>query len=211
MSFAVTHLVGFGAGGDAALGITPFSTEYTTPGAQTVTKPVGAVSCIIECIGAGGSRSGPIGKASNYAGGGGGAYSKTTVDVTGYTGIYIDVPAAESGDAVARQNSVGGTIICLAKGADVDNGGSAASGTGDVKYSGGSSSPVSGSSSVGGAGAAGPSGNGSANSGATGGASGGSPGGAGGNSGSNGSNYGGGAGNGGSGVGAKGYIKLSWS
>jgi hypothetical protein len=159
-------------------------------------------------------------------GGGGAAYSKTTLaSLTGVTGIYISIPAAPpqrtaGGDAFAKQNTSGGTTLMLAKGGGTDgtlfHGGVAASGVGDVKFSGGSASQNQGVEA--GGGAAGPISNGGNASvdGTTGGTSGGGLAGAGapGDRASDGNPYGGGGGAW-DGVtptgGAQGAIKLSWS
>lgn len=209
----IAHLMAVVAGSVAAF--TGYSDTITATGTQTVSIPAGASTVTVECIssGAGGYDNG-----TTY-GGGGGAYSKkNTYSLAGLTGIYIDVPAAgaygaNGSDALARENSAGGTIICKAakswnyNSIHTGDGGQAADGTGDLKYSGGGIS----SSAGGGGGAAGPSGSGAANSGGTGGTAGGSPAGAGGNTSANGNNYGGGAGAGGATTGAQGWIKLTWA
>lgn len=211
----------------AAVSFTPFATEYTTAGNQIVAIPVGATAVSIECIGAGAG--GGSDSATWVAGGGGGAYSKKlNYSTSGLTGLYISVPAASTtagAAAFVKANSSSGTLICEAKGGlqgaktyPYGQGGQSSDGTGDVKYSGGKGGvTLTFSSNVGGGGAAGPSGNGGNGSSSglpVGGSSGGSPAGKGGDhaSGYNGVIYGGGAGsNSSSFIGAKGYIKLSWS
>lgn len=201
MSFLATQLIGFGAG---ASGFVGYSTEYTTPGTQTIAKPFGATSVTIECIGAGG-----LGGTGKSNGGGGGAYSKRLAySVTGLSDVYLVIPASNAGAAEAKENTSGGTVICSANGGTSGNSGGAGGttgGTGDTKYAGGE-----GGNGGGGGGAAGPSGAGGGTGGSVGGLSGGSPGGNGGNYGVAGSNYGGGGGlpalNGGSG-----YVKLTWA
>lgn len=208
---------------------TSYSTEYTTPGTQTISIPAGASSVTVECIAAGAAANCQrvtVEDPYQAAGGAGGAYSKkNTYSVASLSGIYISVPAAAvaaSGqDAFARENNSGGTEICVAKGATrsssagaVSQGGQAGSGVGDVKYSGGNG--ATGSNTQGGGGAAGPSGNGSNGTSGSGGASGGSPAGNGGSPGdNNGNNYGGGAGADDSPTtnanGAQGWIKLTWA
>lgn len=197
-----------------------YSTTYSTVGTQTVSIPVGATTVTVECFG--GGEAGSTNFKSFGVGGGGGAYSKrNSYSTAGLSGIYIDVPAggslggADGADAVARENSVAGTIVCLAKGGGTAGGGvggASASGTGDVKHSGGNGAGAI--SSSGGGGGAGPSGNGSNGSGATGGASGGSPAGAGGNGTNNAGNEAGGGGGAGSSsfaAGAKGRVILTWA
>lgn len=209
MSFLATQLIGFGAGGEEPF--SPFSTEYTTVQDTTVAKPSGATQVIIECIGGGGRGD----QNKTNGGGGGGAYAKTTVALDGtYTGIYIRVPTGTSGNsAFGKKNDVSGTNLCLATGGNAgsDNsaGGTAASSTGDVKFSGGNGQ---GGYPSGGGGAGGPSGAGSNASSATGGAGGGSPAGAGGNADVVGNVYGGGGGfSGTTRAGGIGYVKLAWS
>lgn len=219
MSLLATQLVGFGSGGDA--GFAAYFTEYTTAGTQTIPVPAGATGVIIECIGGGGGSRSAIGtKAGDVnPGGGGGAYSKTTLSsLVGYTDIYISVGAGgtytnNGSDSFAKQNTSGGTTVCLAKGGDANtNGGAAGSGTGDLKYSGGRGGTGGVGPTFGGGGAASSAGDGGNTSTSTGGTSSGSPGGSGGNSGQAGNVYGGGCGFGNSAnSGAKGYIKLSWS
>jgi len=202
MSFLATQLIGFGAG---ASGFVGYATEYTTPGTETIAKPLGATSVTIECIGAGG-----LGTAGGKGGGGGGgAYSKRLAySVTGLSDVYLVIPASNAGAAQAKENTSGGTVICSANGGadgSAGNNGGSTGGTGDTKYAGGI-----GTGGGGGGGAAGPSGAGSNAAGNAGGSSGGSPGGNGGNSGVAGSSYGGGGGTGNN-AGGSGYVKLTWA
>ena len=92
----------------------PFSTTYTTPGTQTISIPAGATSVVIECIGAGSS--GVPEKTGTY-GGNGGDYAKTTISsLSGYSALYISVPAATAANTpgasafVKRDNSTGTTL-----------------------------------------------------------------------------------------------------
>jgi hypothetical protein len=186
-----------------------FATEYTTIGQQTIGIPVGATSVTIECIASGFTA--PFSNAEDPSGGAGGAYSKTiNYSLAGLTALWLSVPAGASGDAMVRANNSVGPIICLAKGGGSNQGGSAASGVGDVKFSGGNT--VSGGVVLGlaGGGAAGPNGPGGNCSGSTPGTAGGSPAGSGGTTGGGaGQNYGGGGGCF-AGLGAQGWIKLTW-
>lgn len=198
----------------AAAGFASYSQTITTTGASTITKPVGATTCTVELIAAGSS--GVNNFDDSGSGGGGGAYSKTnTYSLAGVTGIYIVIPAGNAGNAIARVNNSGGAVIAEADGTINDSaGGSAASGTGDVKYSGGSGSSGSVSSSYcRGGGAAGPTGNGGNATSGSAGAGGGSPAGFGGGSGSGG-DYGGGGGVNSSGTvsaGGQGWCRLTWA
>lgn len=207
-----------------------YSTAYTTPGTDTIPIPVGATAVTVECYGAGGSVNGPF--AVGKTGGGGGAYARRDVyAVAGLTAIYISVPnqtavATGGGDCFARENTSGGSDICRAKGGGAGvndgtaSGGSASSSVGDVRFRGGQSR-VTGISNSGGGGAGGPSGaGGDTNNSHSGGAGGGGVAGAGGARGAagdppeNGANYGGGGGGGPSasgGLGAQGYLKLTWA
>ena len=186
-------------------GFTPVSTDYTTPGTQTVSIPDGATAVTVECIGSGGAGG------ASYGGGGGEYAQKTSYAVAGLTGIYISVPDAftsSDGDAAfAKENSSGGTTIALANGGlRASHGGAGGTGgTGDILHDGGAGNPA-----RGGGGAGGPTSAGGNGSGSTGGAGGGSPAGAGGDEGSAGHNYGGG-GAAGSTIGAPGWIRLSWT
>lgn len=207
----------------AGVSFTPYSTQYNsgTTSTTTVSVPVGASQVIIELIGKGGN--GYTVVSSESRGGGGGAYSKTTITpLSGYTGIYLDLSGA---DATAKQNSSGGSTVCLAKGGvsgsagTSGTGGAAGSGTGDVKYSGGDGYGESGTSAKAtGGGGAGPSSAGSNGTGGGGGAGGGYPAGVGGDFNTfTGNNYGGGGGGmafsgfDGAGTGGKSWCKLSWS
>ena len=199
-------------------GFVGYSTIYDSgsTSTSTISIPAGASGVVIENIGKGGA--GYSNSGVEAQGGGGGAYSlKTLASLAGYTGIYLDLSGA---DAVAKQNSSGGTTVCLAKaGANgvagtPGQGGQAASGVGDTKYSGGDGYGEASPFPKGyGGGAAGPSGNGGSAWVGGAGTSGGSPGGAGGGIGANGNDYGGGAGSSNSGgmTGGKSYIKLTWS
>lgn len=131
---------------------TPATTTYTyaTPGSDSLTYPADVTSVVIECWGGGGS-GGRARSPLNYsAGGGGGAYSKTTLfyPTPGQTATI----AIGAGGTASAAGTAGGTSsvyhsatpICLAVGgggvADQTGGatgGASASGTGDVKYSGG--------------------------------------------------------------------------
>ena len=184
----------------------PFSTTYTTPGTQTISIPAGATSVVIECIGAGSS--GVPEKTGTY-GGNGGDYAKTTISsLSGYSALYISVPAATAANTpgasafVKRDNSTG-TTLCRGYGGGPGSGSQSLynGSLGDVIHYGGE-----GANSNGGGGAGGPTGNGGVGPGGAGN----SPGGNGGStSASAGQNYGGGGGS--ASTGAQGWIKLSWS
>ena len=188
----------------------PYSTEYPTAGTQTIPVPSGATTVEIEVIAAGGNAN----HDGFYAQGGGGAgYAKrNAMSLAGITDIYISVPAqASEGACFARANTSGGTLLCNATGGShaATSGGPGGTGTvGDVLHTGGNGQRVWYSGAYGG-GAAGPTGNGGTPT------SGGAPAGAGGGGGQNGSNYGGGGGDtqpgGAAGVGAQGWLKLSWA
>lgn len=209
--------------GNAAF--TPYSTEYTTPGTQTVSVPAGATSVTIECIGAGAGaywNNGAI-----RSGGGGGGYAKaTSYSVSGLSAIYLSIPGAAAtgtsgGDAFAKANSSGGTTICLAKGGGVGtysvggSGGYAVCETGDVKRNGGAGYFGSSNAAAAGGGAANSASDGGNATPYAGGAAGTgtAPAGAGGTAYANGALYGGGGGGStsGLGTGAQGWIKLTWS
>ena len=185
---------------------TPFSTEYTTPGTQTVSIPAGATTFDVECIAAGGGGTSGAG----LSGGSGGGYAKKSgYSVAGLTGVFISVPNttavnSDGASCFSKENSSGGTDIIRATGG--------AGSVGDTLRTGGSATAAGAS---GGGGAAGTTGNGSNNSGSSGGAGGGTPAGAGGNGNAAGNNYGGGGGDcGASGtncLGAQGWLKISWN
>ena len=195
-----------------------YSTTYDSGSTSTTTisVPAGASALVIETIGKGGA--GYLNSGVEARGGGGGAYSiKTLASLSGYTGVYLDLSSA---DAVVKQNSSGGSTVCLAKGGAAavagtsGQGGQSASGTGDTKYSGGDGyGEASGSPKGYGGGGAGPSGAGGTATAGGPGSGGGSPAGAGGSFGANGNDYGGGggAGLGVAGAGAKSCVKLTWS
>ena len=212
-----------GGGGATAL---PYSTEYTTPGTQTVAIPAGAATVTVECYGSGANATYVNGVQSTCGGGGAGYSRRDTYSVSGLTALYLsipDAPASGSGvlgdDAFVKENTAGGTTICLAKGGGTVVGsyvgGAAADGTGDVKFSGGDGHNVA-TENCGGGGGAGPDGDGGDGGSGTAGTAGGGLAGVG----SNGittsaSACGGGGGvrsNGGTPrVGARGGIKLSWA
>jgi len=77
---------------------------YTTPGTATETIPVGVTSCTIEVFGgpAGGGTGFNLGGGSNSAGGGGGsgAYSRTTVSVSGAGGLTMQYTVGAAGVAL---------------------------------------------------------------------------------------------------------------
>ena len=121
---------------------------FTTPGSNTFLVPAGVTTLIVEAWGGGG------GTRWGYSGGGGGgAYSKVTLSVTQGDVISYTVAAGGTGQATngGAANTAGGdssavfnsSTVVLAKGgaAPTDQngaaGGQASSGTGDVKYSGG--------------------------------------------------------------------------
>lgn len=133
--------------------------------------PAGVTSITVECWGAGGAGESVTSYTSGYkigAGGGGGAYSKSTISVTPGTSYPFSIgaagtPAANGGDTTFKTTTV------VAKGGGSVNqgnnfGGAASSGTGDVRYSGGNGAAggINGSIVISGPGgaAAGPGGNG---------------------------------------------------
>ena len=116
----------------------PTTDTYSTAGSFTWTAPANVTSVQAECWGGGGGGS--------RDGGGGGAYSKKTISVT--PGNNYTVRVAAAGVALTSGGgdswfSTSSTV--LAKGGELGNdgettnglGGAAASGIGDVKYSGG--------------------------------------------------------------------------
>ena len=121
-----------------------------TPGAKTFTVPAGVTSITVEVWGGGGTGGSRTSSSSAGGGGGGGAYSRSVLSVTAGTNINYFVGAGAA--AVTGTNGSAGqdswfssNITVMAKGgssglnnkADGAAGGDAASGYGDVKYSGG--------------------------------------------------------------------------
>jgi len=187
---------------------------YTTPGTQTVSIPDGASFVTVECIGAGANGSHTADPTVN--GGGAGAYSKrNSYSLSGLTGIYISVPTGQGGDAFAKENSSGGTTICLAAGKSTANssGALSTSCTGDLKYSGGDGDGSGGTGAIAGGGAGGPNGAGTAASVNTPGVGGGGAAGNGGNGSQDGFVYGGGGGctNVTDKLGAQGWLRLTFT
>jgi hypothetical protein len=179
-------------GGGVAVGLSIPPMIITATGNQTIPASMwsGATKVKIECYGSGGAGYAPF-----SSGGGGGAFSSTdAASLVGLTGLYVSVPTANApqgtpgDDAYVLSNTSGGAVLCLAKGGGSSNGGTAASGTGDTKFSGGNGNTSAG----GGGGAAGPNGNGAAAIGSTGGAGNGGYAGKGANAAGIGANYGGG-------------------
>ena len=195
-----------------------YSTTYTTPGTSTIPIPKYANYVKIEAIGAGGPGAGATDPTSQSVGGGGGAFAKVNLyPLAGLTGLYIGIPdnstvGIDGTDCFVKENSSGGTLICLAAGGDkgikgADGGGlgsgglggAAADCTGDTKISGGNGDRNAGLA-VNGGRAAGPNGLGI------------SPAGAMANGAVNGNPYGGGGGavTNNSYTGASGWLKLTW-
>jgi hypothetical protein len=191
----------------------------------TFTVPTGITSVIVECW-AGGAGGAPDGTTNGGNGGGGGAYSRSTLAVTGGNTYTVTVGTGGASNAAGTDSwfNTSGTI--LAKGGTISTGGAAASGIGDVKFSGGdgAAGAVAGAGG-GGGGGAGDASNGGAASGATGGTGGTAGGGNGGNGGptstvgSPGVVPGGGGGGGGfnvlgtsnGGAGANGKVTIQWT
>lgn len=190
----------FIAGGSPAF--EGYTTDYTTPGTQTVSVPPGASGLIIELVGRG---------ADGFSGeddrsGGGGSFTRTgAISFFGLTSVYLDIPASAGGSFVtARANDSSGTILGRAQSGSLNNPGEPQSGYGGISYRGGPGANY-----ERGGGAAGPGGDGGDGSG--GGISGGAPGGNGGSyPNGNGQNYGGGGGAA-TGLGAPALIRLIWS
>lgn len=136
------------------------TTNYTSSGTTAFVAPAGVTSVRVELWGGGGSG----GSGGSAAAGGGGAYSKSyAVPVTPGSSYNVVV------GGIASDSTFGGTLVVAkggtsASGTTFGAGGSASSGTGDVRYSGGRGGNGSGEGSTGcsggGGGAAGPSGNG---------------------------------------------------
>ena len=110
--------------------------SYTTAQSTTWTAPTGVYVVQVECWGGGGNGQHA---ASGNAGGGGGYSKLNSFSVTPGNGYAVVV------GAIASQSYFVGVSTCLAKGgangvsgSTKAAGGDAASGVGDVKYSGGS-------------------------------------------------------------------------
>lgn len=112
-------------------------TTYNTSGANTYNAPSGCTSVLAQVWG--GGAGGAAGFASvGGAGGGGGGFSQSIVAVVGGNTYNLFVGAGGSSGAGAGQDSwfVDASTV-MAKGGSGTTGGAAASGIGDVKYSGG--------------------------------------------------------------------------
>lgn len=196
---------------------------YTTQQLNvSVSKPDGATRLMVEAIGGGGSGvRGQVQSNNISMGGGGGAYSRTnSYDVEGIS--VVDIYIAVGADTTVRETNSSGTIICMAQRGRSNSptnqspGGSASSGVGDVKYSGGAGGAIQNFNStfVGGGGAAGPDGDGTWGGSNVAGTGGGSPAGNGGTNENSfaGNNYGGGgAGKANvAGAGTIGWLRLTW-
>ena len=150
---------------------------------STFVVPAGVTTITVETWGGGGRGGSRTSGSGAYGGGGGGAYSRSVLAVTpGHTNtIKIGVGATSNsspgGDSWFSTNGVVSGAVVLAKGgqtvpnnsANGANGGSASSGIGDVRYSGGNGANGSGSNAGGGGSSAGVSANGVNGSGSTGG------------------------------------------
>lgn len=118
---------------------------YLAAGTTSWQVPAGVSSVKIECLGAGGPTT-----ATARTGGGGGAYSADTVSVTPGETLTVQVPASVAGstpgDCYVKR---GTTTLVLAKSGGYAPtmsaqalGGSAASGVGAIRYSGGNAGPT---------------------------------------------------------------------
>lgn len=207
-------------------------TEYTTPGATSVSVPGPdangnrPINLTIESVGGG-----CAGSVAN-AGGGGAAYAKTNAFAIGAIATYYVFVGSGGGASqglgtasYVKETDINGTTKCAAAAslANWYDGALTTTCVGDTKYGGGNSLAYSAAQAAAGGGAGGPSGAGSdstrdANN-SYGGISGGAPGGNGGNGHTGagvpsvGSNYGGGGGSSADNFanGAGGYIKLTWT
>lgn len=185
-----------------------FSQTFTTTGGQTVAKPVGATTAILEGI-SGGNNGTQSFDGSEYTstGGYGGGYSKRTISVASVTNLYIMVGTNGAATSIRLETSVGTSVLVALIGPN-------SGGTGDVKYDGGAGSSNYGYTNAAGGGAAGPNGNGfPATSPTTPGSGNGFPAGSGGAVG-DGTLYGGGGGVAGTSdtkAGAQGWAKVTWS
>ncbi|HLO52977.1 MAG TPA: Ig-like domain-containing protein [Saprospiraceae bacterium] len=122
---------------------------YSTAGTYTFTVPAGVTTITVDTWG-GGGRGGSRTSGSNaYGGGGGGAFSRHTLSVTPGQTYTVTVGAgatstAAGGDSWVSINTVGNAFVLAKGGLSVANntvagaaGGSAASGIGSIKFSGG--------------------------------------------------------------------------
>ena len=177
-------------------------TIYTIAGLQSYTVPIACNSVTVELwAGGAGGDNGDL--FSSGDGGGGGAYSKKTVSVTGGSSYNTYVGAGGGAGSNGEDSYFIDTSTVLAKGGlNNKTGGSAASGVGTTKFSGGNGSTGNIISAGGGGGGAGSAANGGNASGATGGTGGAPDGGNGGNALSSGQQLGGGGGGGAVGFGA---------
>ena len=145
--------------------------DFTTPGTATWTVPEGVFEITVEAWG-GGAQS-ASGLSTDYGGGGGGAYARSTIAVT--PGQTFDVRVGQAGTAATRGSAATSswfnsstTLLAQPGGAGSGStggaGGSAATSIGNVTFSGGDGGDgltnTDGSGSGGGGGAAGPLGDG---------------------------------------------------
>jgi uncharacterized protein YjdB len=130
---------------------TPPIDVYQTPGTHTFVVPDGVTSIMVETWGAGGRGGSRTSGSNGYGGGGGGAYSRQTIAVTPGQTLTLNVGAGATtntvpgGDSwVSTTTNVSNAFVLAKGGNTVANngtagaaGGSAASGIGSLKFSGG--------------------------------------------------------------------------
>lgn len=157
--------------------------RYTVPGTYTFTVPAGVTSITVQTWGGGGRGGSRTTSTDGTGGGGGGGFSQHTFSVTPGQSYVVTVGAGSTSNSTAGGDSwfsldVAGNAVVLAKGGNSvatnsntgATGGSAASGIGSIKYSGGNgANRVSSTSSGGGGSSAGTGTNGTNASGTTGG------------------------------------------
>lgn len=150
---------------------TKYSVSANTTTTQTTDLvPANCYYVLIECIGGGGGGGGSRRTSYGGSGGGGGAYSAALVAVTPGSTLYIqtggggtsgyDANGGNGGDSWVKTVSQSGAELCLAKGGlggqrrqgTRGAGGSASSGFGDIKYSGGGGAKGGGNGNAGGGG-----------------------------------------------------------
>jgi hypothetical protein len=126
---------------------------FTTPGSNTWTVPAGVTSITVEVWGAGGRGGSRTSGSGAYGGGGGGAYSRRVISVTSGQNYTYEVGAGSSSNAAGATGGISRfyltssptiDLVRAAGGNSVGNnsvtgalGGSAATGIGDITYSGG--------------------------------------------------------------------------
>ncbi len=137
-----------------------FTVTFSTPGTTTWTVPAGVTSVTVEVWG-GGGRGGSVGGGLTTGaggGGGGGAYSRSVLTVTPGATYTVVVGAGSTGAGPGGDSYFGSATTVMAKGGNSSTsaagatGGAAASGFGDVRFSGGNGADGSGTSYGGGGG-----------------------------------------------------------